>query len=517
MKLNESSIKWAINHLFRYSDTDLFPKPAEFDIINSLGQEAIDLIKEIDVGNSEIGAARRFIVPKEELSYRTATQLDPLDNILLTAIVYEFGNLIEQKRIPASEKKVFSYRFDPTVDYALYNYDISWLQFWDECKIRANGNKYIVTLDIADFYNQIYHHVIENQMIVCGVPNQIKKWVLALFEKVTAKVSRGIPIGPHATHIFSEMSLIPVDNSLSIKGYNFCRFVDDYIFFCNDYDEAKSIVYNMASILDKQQRLILQKQKTKIWEYDEFIKHCDEMIQDRPINQHEREIIDIIRRHSGGSPYLSIDTRNLTNDELKYFNDDIVEKIIEDYLKGNDPNYTRLRWFIRRLSQVGVSCAVKYFINNLEKLTPAISDICHYFISVKDTYSGDWKDLGAKILELLKNPVILSNEYFQLTLLSLFWRNISLNHLHTLIQIYPHSSNEIKRKILLAAHESNAADWIRELKESYGNFDPWSKRAFFVSIHSLPIEERKFFITNMVHSTSVLEDLMIKWAKKNIP
>ena len=33
MKLKEDSIRWAINHLLRESDTDLYPKPIEIDII----------------------------------------------------------------------------------------------------------------------------------------------------------------------------------------------------------------------------------------------------------------------------------------------------------------------------------------------------------------------------------------------------------------------------------------------------------------------------------------------------
>ena len=233
MKLQENSLRWALNHVLNYSDTDLFPKPVEFDILQEIENEAINRFKDIDLGNYQHNPSRRFIVPKDEISYRTATQLDPLDDIILTAIVYEFGQLIENRRILISENKVFSYRFAPQNDWSLYNPSVSWLQFWENCKNKISDYKYAVSLDIADFYNQIYHHNIENQLIESGFPNQVKKWLMNLLESVTAKVSRGIPIGPHATHFLGELSLVPIDNSLSLKGLDFCRFVDDIIIFCH--------------------------------------------------------------------------------------------------------------------------------------------------------------------------------------------------------------------------------------------------------------------------------------------
>ena len=95
MKLQEDSLRWSLNHLVKYSDTDLFPKPVEFDVLAEIEDEVISRLKEIDLGNYQHNPARRFIVPKDEISYRIATQLHPLDNIILTAIIYKYGQLIE--------------------------------------------------------------------------------------------------------------------------------------------------------------------------------------------------------------------------------------------------------------------------------------------------------------------------------------------------------------------------------------------------------------------------------------
>lgn len=142
MKLQRDSLVWALDYLHQFSDTDLFPRPVEIDALKEIADAAISIFENIDLGNYSFGSARRFIVPKDEISYRTATQLDPVDTIFLTAVIYEYGNKIENRRISTSENKVFSYRFSPQVN-VLYNQNITWLDFWNKCKDKAVQYNYI--------------------------------------------------------------------------------------------------------------------------------------------------------------------------------------------------------------------------------------------------------------------------------------------------------------------------------------------------------------------------------------
>lgn len=264
MKLTSNSIDWAISHLDKVGDSDLFPRPLELDAVLALRNEMKTLLSSEDVSKLSPSAARRFTVPKDDLSVRQATQLNLLDSIILTALVHEYGNLIEKRRRPTNENKIFSYRFKPSDDGWLYDRTFDWTPFWKRCYEQAEKYSYALVLDISDFYNQIYHHTIENQLIESGLPNQAHKWILKLLESLTAKVSRGIPVGPHAAHLLAEASLIPIDNSLVSQGINFCRFVDDFVIFANSENEARAILYRFSDILDKQQRLVLNKQKTRL-------------------------------------------------------------------------------------------------------------------------------------------------------------------------------------------------------------------------------------------------------------
>lgn len=512
MKLNPKSIQWAIEHLLRYSDTDLFPRPLEFDVLGHITPAVVNKLKDIDFGNYEFGPARRFIVPKDEISYRTATQLDPLDSIMLTAVLYEYGHLIEARRIQTSQGRVFAYRFAPDTDLRLYHPGISWREFWVQCREKASQYTHVTYIDIADFYNQIYHHNIENLLVQCGLPNQIMKWIMGLLENVTVKVSRGIPVGPHATHLLGEMSLIPVDNSLTMKGLDYCRYADDFVVFRNSYKEARITINHMAEMLDKQQRLIMQRQKTRIYNSEDFIKHCDSMLHDRPINNAEEEVLEVLRNHTN-NPYTTISIDDLTEAELEILSKTRIEEILLAYMSVEEPNYARLRWLLRRLSQIGIPSAIEFCINRIVDLTPAISEVCHYLIAACENYDGDLKDLGANILQILSNDLIKSNEYFQVALLSPFSRNILLNNTSGLLSVYQSSPASLKREILLSAFTLDLGDWIRELKESYATLDTWCKRAFIIAAKSLPTEERRFFLDH-IKDGSALNELLIKWAKQ---
>lgn len=511
MKLDKSSIKWAIKHLNNVGDTDLFPVPIEFSIVSELGSKAVKKISDIDLSNYDPGKNRRFIIPKNKIDYRVATQLDPLDSILLAGVTYQFGDNIENRRINIGKQKVYSNRFDPDKEGNMYDQEIGWNKFWTKCRSKASSYDYAIKLDIVDFYNQIYHHTLENQLIESHFPNQVMKYLKRLAQDTTAKVSRGIPVGPHSTHLLAEATMIPIDNTLHMKGISFCRFVDDMVVFVNSEEEAYLKIQNIAKVLDTQQKLKLQSGKTQVYEKLDFQKYCTEMINDQPINGYEEELTDIIRKYSNGNPYKAVKISNIKEEDLKKFTTDVVENILQDYLDQEPTDYSRLRWFLRRLAQVGHPAGVEFCLTNLKELTPALKELSQYFASVSAN-NYDWNIAGEKILEALESDIIKSNEYFILSLLSLFSKKIELNHLDKLIEKYTYLPEVAKREIIITAMSSGKGDWLRELKERVGSMSIWTKRAYFASCSELPSDERKHFLRAQ-DRYSKIDDLIIKWAK----
>ena len=517
MKLSKNSIEWAIKHLNVESDTDLFPCPIEIGIINEKRDDIVKRLIDVDLGNYRWKPSRRFVVPKDELSYRVITQLDPLDSIILSGIIKEFGHLIEARRIPESENVVFGSRFQPNSGGYLYKSDGQWRKFWEYAKEKSQSYECILKFDISDFYNQIYHHTIENQLIESGLPNQVIKSIINLLNSITQRVSRGIPVGPHSTHLLAELSLIPIDNSLRIRSIEYCRYNDDFIAFCNSFEEARIILNTVAEILDKQQRLIIQRQKTKIFNQPQFHYYCNNHLNIEPVNDIEEEIMKIVKEHSDGPYTDKIKYEDLDQEEKDFFSRIYFDEIIKNYLKEDDgPNYPRIRWIYRRLTQLGIPQAIDYSLENIDRLFPVINDVCLYFSSAAKRYTKNWKRNGSIIVNKLNSNLFTSSEYFQITLLNLFIYNTSLNHFDSFARIFELSSENMKRKIILIAWAIGASDWIREIKENYPRFDVWNKRAVLIAASKLPNEERRFFykgiITNL-SSEDILEHIIIKWGK----
>jgi hypothetical protein len=513
MKVDAKSLEWAVSSVHAHGDTDLFPRLIEFEAMMHDLAGSVAVLADLDLGAHQPGRSRRFVVPKDDLSFRPTTQLDPIDSVLFTALIHQFGSGIEARRRPLADKTVFSYRFDPSPGGDLFPHKDAWNDFWSHAAATAAAHPVAAIVDISDFYNQIYHHTVENQLIESGLPNQASKWVIRLLEAVTAKVSRGVPVGPHPAHLLAEASLIPVDNTLVTEGIKFCRFVDDIVLFCDDENDVRPTLLRVAEILDKQQRLQLNRGKTQLLARGDFVAHAKRMLEDRPLDDLEDKLVSIIKKHSGGNPYATVFLNQLSEGELQQFDPEVLEKILDGYLGQADPDFIRMRWFLRRLAQVGHWGAVNYCVKHLPSLAPAVSEVCQYFVSVNRAGQvNDWKDVGKSLVDLLNHPIVKANEYFALSILSLFSMQPDLNHLPELVGLYKNAPPFMRREVITAAGNAGAADWLRGLKESAGAMDPWTRWAFLCACRTFPPDERKFFLQHLTDG-SVLEKLLSKWAR----
>lgn len=510
MTLTADSLEWALDFVHAHSDGDLFPKVLEIEAVLAEKSHFVAQIAGTDLSALTAGSCRRFVVPKDEVSYRQATQLDPQDSVVLAALVYQFGQRIEALRLDT--RRVFSYRFRPTPAEGLYSSKNAWNSFWHTAATLAPKYTNILYCDIADFYNQVNHHTVENQLISAGLPNQAVKWIIGLLESTTAGVSRGVPVGPHPIHLIAEATLIPVDNSLVSAGLRHIRYADDMVIFCKNAREARAALSTVATVLDRQQRLTLQRHKTKIYKPEEFRRICAEMIEDRPINADEKSLLELIRRYSGGDPYKTISFSQILASDWASISEASIRSVIEEYISSDPVDYIRLRWFYRRLAQIGHPGAIQVSLENLDALGPCFANICFYLGSVQSIPARDWKRVGTKLLQLLRKPEVRSSEYFRLLILSVFTRNKHINHFERLRAMFQSADAFVRREVILAARLNGALDWVRELKEDYAAMDPWQQRAMLFAVAGLARDERRYFLGRQALHRP-FEKSLAKWAK----
>jgi hypothetical protein len=496
MRLKESSLKWAFKHVRKEGDTDLFPLPFEFEIIKDCWSTILAELKAIQINDHAWEGPRRLMVPKSEFGFRAVCQLDPLDSILFAAMIKEIGSKIERRRSPPSQNRVFSYRFDPGASGRLYAASTGWESFWRMSSSRCDLFPCVVVTDISDFYNQIYHHTIENQLDETNVRKDYWHALKNLLGNATEGVSRGIPIGPHPSHLIAEMAMIPVDAFLESSGVEFCRYVDDIHIFCESERIARSMMYRFADHLDRTQKIQLNRQKTSLLSTAQFKEICEANSIDKPINDLELEVLKTVRTYTK-SPYERVRIVKLSNADLAKLSKEKIEKILEDYLDADDVDHVRLRWFIRRLAQVGAPGGVSFIVKRFDEFLPAVAEVGKYFESAASNFEGEWKDIGEDLVKLYATDLVQASEYLQVVILSLFSRIRDLNHVNSLTKLYEESSAMCQRKIMLAAATAKASAWLSTHKGAYKNADPWKRRAIIFSMRALPKDEKTFWLKSV--------------------
>ncbi|HBK64522.1 MAG TPA: hypothetical protein DD000_13630 [Cyanobacteria bacterium UBA11166] len=120
--------------------------------------------------------------------------------------------------------------------------------------------------------------------------------------------------------------------------------------------------------------------------------------------------------------------------------------------------------------------------------------------------------VGTILLDLLDSNEVRGNEYFRLSILSLFTKNQYINHFSNLARRYTSSEPFVRREILLSAKQNLAFDWLREHKESYQTMDYWQQIAYIYGSSGFPKDEKKYFL-NRLTLTRPFETVLAKWAK----
>jgi nucleoside phosphorylase len=488
-RLSPESLRWALTHILEFGDTDLFPPLFEFGVIRSNWPELLEFLQSIDLTSYNWRQSRRWLIPKDQLSFRAAVQLDPFDSILFTAMVRDFARVIERKR----HSSVFSYRVGITKAGRLY-LPRTRAGFWSASRTLIEEYPFAAVLDISDFYNQIEHDVIAAQLAETGVSEVRIAALRKLLESCSQISSRGIPIGPQPSHLLAEASLIPLDGFLASQ-YEFARYADDIHVFCESYQAAQTAVFKVADFLDRFQRLSLNRQKTKVLTASEFEEATSRMLVDDPINRAEEEMLEVIRKRlteegMDDNLYTGIEITHLAKEDLVRFSPPLVEQVLSAYVGSDSAHYIRLRWFLRRLTQVGVPGGVDFVANNVERFAPAIVDAVRYLASASKSFSGSWSTLGGHLLRALNHELLRANEYLQTVVLGAFANVKDLNHAGRLIELFPGSGPAVRREIVLATAAQNKADWLRQHQGELPSMDPWLRRAVYFAMRRLPELER---------------------------
>ena len=217
-KLTEESLEFAKKHISSFYDSDFFPKTFEFEAIWHNWEDVRKHLSSTNISKLRVKHPLSLASKKPKGSYRIVHQLEPLDTIIYTALAYEFAEAIESSRTPEKQKIACSYRIELS-DGGFFSKDNGFKNFTERTEKLSDSYEYVLTTDITDFYNQIYLHRLNNALELAAPTLKNKADDLEYFlTSLNDKSSQGIPVGPAASILMSEATLVDIDRFIFEKA-----------------------------------------------------------------------------------------------------------------------------------------------------------------------------------------------------------------------------------------------------------------------------------------------------------
>jgi len=448
--------------------------------------------------------------PKQQRGYRIVHQLDPIDSLIYTALVYEIAEKLEEKRSLIAGASVCSYRID--LDEKRGNFFArgnGYEEFKNKSLEFAKIYSYVLATDITDFYNQISHHRIRNALASCGNgleehSHNIEKFL----SRLTNRTSKGVPVGPAASIILSEALLIDVDEFLLNRHEGYVRYVDDFRLFSNSRESLEDTLYALVRYLYANHRLTLAGHKTEILASDNFIEQYIENHEEV-----EREAIHSalgeLRIQIGDYPdFEPEDLVSLSEGKVKAQGmafSELIDKIIAfDVL-----DLGLARHIIRRARRLKTRVILKPLITNFDFFVPVIRDTVIYFESVLNNRAiENHMDLFEN---LVRNSNVLRFDYVAWWMGQFFAATKPFSQSDT-IRDYVMRQQSVRPRALFAVTNEKVS-WVRDFKDRYNDFGPWERRAIIYSAQILSRDERTHWMDSVMLGSDLVDRSLAMYIK----
>jgi hypothetical protein len=518
LNLSIDSLRWALDQALNYGDTDVFPLPFEFRAIDHGWRTIGPWLASRDVTNWECRPHRIMLSPKGRFAFRNVTQLDPLDFLIFTALIYEISGDLEVSRVPIGDNIVFAFRFAPDADGRAFDPAIGFSQFRDECEriLNEEGFGYVAVADIADFYPRIYHHRLENALLAATRQTQHVRAIMRLLGGWNEKESYGIPVGNAASRLLGEITISDVDQALLAHGIRFVRFNDDYRLFCNSPAEAYGYLSVVANYLNTNHGLSLQPLKTKTVAAETFRTDYLPTPEDRERNSVRERFAEFIDQIELEEPYGEVEYDDLDLEQQELIDSLNLAQLFREELESELEDLSLLRFILRRLGQLGDDGIVELALGNLERLYPIIPEIITYLGNLRHLTPDERTILGERVLLLLDHPIVRESEYFQLWVLNIFADSTNWNNEDRFLnRLNAATFQAARRKLILALGRANRREWFQSRWRHLFDEPPWTKRALLAAASCMPGDARTHWYRSVRPRLDDLERVVADWAQAN--
>jgi hypothetical protein len=115
---------------------------------------------------------------------------------------------------------------------------------------RSEKTRYILKVDVADFFGSLNQHTLINVLNDSGYPKTLSSRLEVILTSYTGeRSSRGILQGMYPSDLLGNYYLVPIDRFLDEYGVPSARYVDDIYVFVDSVDAADQLLRHLIPTL----------------------------------------------------------------------------------------------------------------------------------------------------------------------------------------------------------------------------------------------------------------------------
>lgn len=516
MKISRDSMEWAKTHIKKYYDSDFYPTPFEYNAIWKNWDQIIEFTTKKQIKDINVKQPIYHVAPKANNGFRVVHQLNPIDSIIYTALAYETANFIEEKRKNVADDSVCSYRIKMNSEGNFFQDGSGYKDFVTKSELLAKNYAYTMMADFTDFYNQIYVHRLQNNIESCHKSlMDISKSIESFLMKLTTKVSKGVPVGPAASIIFSEATLIDIDQFITNRTENYVRYVDDIRIFSNSKLELEEILHDLVKYVHDNHRLTFN-YKTQILESSIFLEAYINKYNDKEKKAFEKALNRLSIKVNTGEyskfePIKGVE--QLDDSSAIKIQATALEELMKTLISMKTLDLGLARSTLRRCKELRSRAIQPILLENFDFFAPVIRDVILYLSKVSTAKSID-HNIDRIADGLIKNSRFIRTPFINYWACSLFTDKSYFKEHKPITQFI--TKNQFPHKIRINAfHAINTSDisWVREHKANIDNYSPDNKRAIIYASQILSKDERNKWMDSLINDEDLLVASVAKWIK----
>jgi hypothetical protein len=432
---------------------------------------------------------RLIRVPKPSFTTRPGAIPEVDDRVFFQYLVDEVADAVESTLVPVTKAVLHSYRYSGkrnATDMFLHK-RASYSTFDKRTRAIAESSKFIVTTDVASYFEHLYHHELDTVLRALGAPADVVDSLTGLLRRWAKGVSYGLPQGLWPSDYLGNVYLDPIDKFMVRSGYPYCRFVDDIRAGVDSLVDGQRCLLRLEKELGRL-GLTLNAAKTHIVPAEQI---------ERIVSPHTvrlSQLFDELREESVSfDPYGESEDLDISEDEILQ---EAVHRMLTEQLAADDPDPHTCRFVLKLLRTMKDDAMVGQVIANLSKLVVASPSVVNYLLAAARRGKN-----RKKVVASLSNFVYRRRTCYDWQLMWLLHAlaragasKAALGRVRKLLMENGGLHEAVKvNAILLLGDQGDASDrnWL------LGRYDEersvWVRRAILVAVRALPASKRNHF------------------------